>query len=339
MIAALSFSVPAQGGDISASCAVVMDADTLQTLYSKNIDEQRPVASTTKIMTSLLACESGRLSQTVDITWEMVNTEGSLLGLRVGDRISLYDLVAGMLLPSGNDAANAAALFLAGSFSDFAAMMNERARSLGMNGSYFTTPSGLDEGGNRSTARDLALLTAHALKNSDFAQLFARSSYDVEINGEKLRVYNHNRLLSEMDGCIGGKTGYTQKAGRCLVSAVRRGSNTLVCVTLGAPDDWNDHKKLYPACFDKYCDFLIDEQLAVPAVGGTENSVAAICRASVRVLSKNRVTYELYLLPFVYCPVRRGQVIGRVVVKYDEKELLTADITAAGDVEYYAGTE
>lgn len=312
-----------------------MDADTYEVLYQKNADEQRSIASTTKILPSVIACESGRLSETVTVTWDMVNTHGSLLGLREGDQITLYDLVAGMLLPSGNDAANAAAIFLAGSLEDFSALMNEKARSLGMEASYFVTPSGLDEGDHHSTARDMALLTAYAVKNSDFAEIFAMSSYEVTINGEKQTIYNHNRLLQELEGCTGGKTGFTDKAGRCLVSTAQRNGNTLVCVTLGAPDDWNDHKKLYEECFAKYESCTFTDTIAVPAVGGTKNEINCAYSAELHVLNKNLVTVELYAFPFVYCPVSAGDKLGKAVIKYKEKEIFVADITAQENAEYH----
>lgn len=312
-----------------------MDADTYEVLYQKNADEQRSIASTTKILPSIIACESGRLSETVTVTWDMVNTHGSLLGLREGDQITLYDLVAGMLLPSGNDAANAAAIFLAGSLEDFSALMNEKARSLDMEASYFVTPSGLDEGDHHSTARDMALLTAYAVKNSDFAEIFAMSSYEVTINGEKQMIYNHNRLLQELEGCTGGKTGFTDKAGRCLVSTAQRNGNTLVCVTLGAPDDWNDHKKLYEECFAKYESFTFTDTISVPAVGGTKNEINCAYSAELHVLNKNLVTVELYAFPFVYCPVSAGDKLGKAVIKYKEKEIFVADITAQENAEYH----
>ena len=325
----------ASAAEISAASAIVMDADTCEVLYQKNPDEKRPIASTTKIMSSLIACESGKLNETVNITWDMVNTQGSLLGLRKNDKITLYDLVLGMILPSGNDAANAAAIYLSGSISEFSSVMNQKAAQLGMSNSLFVTPSGLDEGDHHSTARDMALLTANALKNETFAKIFAMSSADVTINGEKHTIYNHNRLLQELQGCIGGKTGYTDKAGRCLVSAAERNGNTLVCVTLGAPDDWNDHKKLYEECFSKYSSATVSDSINIPAVGGTKDVIRCSYFAEVSVLNKNFVTVELFAFPFVYCPVSSGDKVGKAVIKYKEKEIQTVYIMAAENAEYY----
>ena len=203
-----------------------------------------------------------------------------------------------------------------------------------MEASYFVTPSGLDEGDHHSTARDMALLTAYAVKNSDFAEIFAMSSYEVTINGEKQTIYNHNRLLQELEGCTGGKTGFTDKAGRCLVSTAQRNGNTLVCVTLGAPDDWNDHEKLYEECFAKYESCTFTDTIAVPAVGGTKNEINCAYSAELHVLNKNLVTVELYAFPFVYCPVSAGDKLGKAVIKYKEKEIFVADITAQENAEY-----
>lgn len=324
----------AQAAEISAASAIVLDAATLEVLYQKNADEERPIASTTKILPSLIACESGKLDETVNITWDMVNTEGSLLGLRENDQITLRDLVAGMLLPSGNDAANAAAIYLSGSLEDFAAVMNRKAAELGLHRSLFVTPSGLDAGDHHSTARDMAVLTANALKNTDFSKIFKMPSADIRINGETHTIYNHNRLLQELEGCIGGKTGFTEKAGRCLISAAERNGNTLVCVTLGAPDDWNDHKKLYEECFAKYRQEFFSAGLDVAAVGGVKDKIKCSYSAEVSVLNKNLVTVELYVFPFVYCPVSAGDQIGKAVIKYKEKEIRTVKITADESAEY-----
>ena len=159
-------------------------------------------------------------------------------------------------------------------------------------------------------------------------------SADIRINGETHTIYNHNRLLQELEGCIGGKTGFTEKAGRCLVSAAERNGNTLVCVTLGAPDDWNDHKKLYEECFAKYRQEFFSAGLDVAAVGGVKDKIKCSYSAEVSVLNKNLVTVELYVFPFVYCPVSVGDQIGKAVIKYKEKEIRTVKITADESAEY-----
>ncbi len=333
VISLLSFN--AYAFDCSAASAIVMDSLTCEVLYQKNINEKRSIASTTKIMTALIACESGRLNETVKITFDMVNTFGTLLGLRENDEITLRDLVKGMLLPSGNDAANATALFLGGSFEGFSQMMNKRAAELGMRDSLFVTPSGLDEGNHHSTAYDMALLASAAMNNSNFARICSEKSSEVIINGKKQTIYNHNKLLLKLDDCVGIKTGYTDKAGRCLVSAVKRGGNTLVCVTLNDADDWNDHINLYTECFDMYCEVELSESVILQLVGGSKDELKALYSKSVSVIDKDNVKVEIYIMPFVYAPIFKGEKVGIVRFKYKEKEIAAVDLIAAEDVEYY----
>ncbi|MGN1203266.1 MAG: D-alanyl-D-alanine carboxypeptidase family protein, partial [Eubacterium sp.] len=229
------FPITAYGTDISAQSAIVMDADTGIILYEKNAYEERSIASTTKIMTALLAIESSRLDETVKITDIMLQTEGSSLGLKAGDTLTLNDLVIGMMLTSGNDSANAIACFLSGDLEEFSALMNKRAGEIGMYNTYFVTPSGLDEGGHHSTAHDMALLTAVAVKNETFCKIVSMQSAKITISSNEVVVYNHNKLLSMDNDIFGVKTGYTEKAGRCLVSAKKYHGNKLICVTLNAP--------------------------------------------------------------------------------------------------------
>ena len=240
------------GADNSATSAIVLDADTKTILYEKNAYECRSMASTTKIMTALLAIESNMLDNLVVITAEMLDTEGSALGLNIDDKITLNDLVVGMMMTSGNDSANAVAYFLGQDLEGFAKMMNAKAKEIGMKSTVFVTPSGLDDGDHHSTAYDMALLGAYAVKNEAFAKISAMKSADITISNKKVTVYNHNKLLAMDENFFGIKTGYTSKAGRCLVSAKECNGNKLICVTLNAPDDWNDHIRLMNECGKKY---------------------------------------------------------------------------------------
>ena len=327
------------GAECSAASAIVIDGLTNEILYEKNAYEERSMASTTKIMTSLIACESGKLDDVVSVTDEMVNVIGTSLGLRAGDKISLYDLVVGMLIVSGNDAANAAAIYLGGSIEGFAKMMNEKAESIGMKNSLFVTPSGLDEGKHHSTAYDMAVLASNAIENEIFAQICKEKRLEVTINGEKQSVYNHNKLLSYLDDCIGIKTGYTEKAGRCLVSAVNRNGKIMICVTMNDGNDWNDHISLFKECDKKYQKKEIKDVVNINVVGGVKDKVSAAYSAEVNVLSPEYVTVECYYFPFVYAPVEQGDEIGKIIVKYKEKEVTSAPITAEESVEYYAKQE
>lgn len=225
-----------------------MDADTGAVFYEKNADVPSLIASTTKIMTGLLVCENCDLDEKVTVPQEAVGIEGSSVYLRAGETLTVRDLLYGMLLQSGNDAATALALHLSGSVEAFAEQMNKKVCELGLTNTHFANPHGLDDEGNYGSARDLATLTAYALKNPDFAQAVSTKSYRV---GERCFV-NHNKLLWRCEGAIGVKTGYTKKAGRILVSAAERNGRTLICVTVSAPDDWNDHCKLYDYGFSQY---------------------------------------------------------------------------------------
>ena len=241
-----------RGQDVSAASAIVMETTARRVLYAKNADARLPMASTTKIMTALLAVESGQWDREITVTAEMLKTEGSSIYLQEGDVLTLESLVLGLMLESGNDAALTIAIALAGSEAEFAAQMNRRAAELGMTGTHFVTASGLDDDEHYTTARDMALLACAAMDNPVLEGVAARTQATVDIGGKQPRkrtFTNHNRLLKEMDGCIGVKTGFTKKSGRCLVSCCQRDGIRVVTVTLKAPDDWRDHVYLTDFAF------------------------------------------------------------------------------------------
>lgn len=232
----------------SARCAVVMDAASGEILYESRADEKNLIASTTKIMTGYLACRLVNLDAEIEIPPEAVGVEGSSLYLNAGERLTGDALLYGMLLHSGNDAATALAIAGAGSEADFVACMNREAEALGLTNTSFANPHGLDDENNYSTARDLAFLTAAALRDENFRRVV--STRTKTIGGRVLT--NHNKLLWTCEGCIGVKTGYTKAAGRILVSAAERDGRTLICVTIHDPNDWTDHKALYDWAFARY---------------------------------------------------------------------------------------
>ena len=233
----------------SAGRGVLMDADTGELLWSRHPDEPGLIASTTKIMTGWLVCQAGDLDRPVTVSAEAVGVEGSSLYLKEGEILTREELLFGTLLQSGNDAALALAIDAAGSGEAFAARMNEAARRLGLQNTHYANPHGLDQEGNYSSVRDLALLTAAALGNGDFRRIV--SSKTAVVSGERVLV-NHNKLLWRCPGCIGVKTGYTRAAGRLLVSAAEREGRTLICVTANDPDDWTDHQALLDWGFAQY---------------------------------------------------------------------------------------
>ncbi|MBO4418884.1 MAG: D-alanyl-D-alanine carboxypeptidase [Oscillospiraceae bacterium] len=234
---------------LSAGCAVLMDADTGAVLYARHPDNPGLIASTTKIMTALLACQAGDLDRPVTIPAQAVGVEGSSLYLKEGETLTREELLYGTMLQSGNDAALALAIDVGGSEAAFVEQMNETARALGLQNTHYANPHGLDSEGNYSTARDLALLTAKALENPDFLRICGTKA--VKVAGERA-LTNHNKLLWRCPGCIGVKTGYTKAAGRLLVSAARREGRTLICVTINDPADWQDHVSLLDWGFGRY---------------------------------------------------------------------------------------
>lgn len=229
---------------VSAASACVMTGSG-KCLYEKDGDSFRPIASTTKIMTALLTLElgEGQLDEPFPVGDE-VKVEGSALGIKPGAEVTLRLLVWGMLLSSGNDAAAAAAIRLGGSFEGFAELMNQKAAELGMENTHYVTPSGLDAEGQGSSARDLAVLACAALQNPEFRKVCGQTNGHMTVGGVEYWMSNHNRLLKEYDGCIGLKTGYTDAAGRCLVSAAERDGAVIVSVVLHDPEDWDDSAAL-----------------------------------------------------------------------------------------------
>lgn len=232
----------AQAVGTSASSAILMEADSGRVLYTANPDEPRLIASITKLMTALTALESGHsLEERVTIQAADTRTEGSALYLKAGEQVTLETLLYGLLLHSGNDAALAIARACGGSVEAFVAAMNEKAQALGMKNTHFANPNGLNDEDHYSTARDMALLARACLENETLAQMV--STRTITLEG---RTYtNHNKLLWQYEGCVGLKTGYTERAGRTLVSAAKRGEMTLIAVTLNDPNDWADHAALF----------------------------------------------------------------------------------------------
>ena len=289
-----------------------MDAASGRILYEKNASERSLIASTTKIMTALVVCEQSNLSDRVKIPPEAVGIEGSSMYLQEGEILTVQDLLYGLMLHSGNDAAVALAIYCGGTEADFVTMMNEKAELLGLTDTHFANPNGLDHDGNYSTALDLARLSVYALQNEDFLRTV--SCKTVTVGGRTLR--NHNKLLFTYDGAIGVKTGYTKAAGRILVSAAERDGRRLVAVTIQAPDDWNDHAALLDYGFSCFQRALLVEQGGivgtVPVVGGTGESVGVRSAADFwyPMGAGETCSLRLRLPAFVYAPVEAVEEAG-----------------------------
>ncbi len=327
----LSMPIGAEGVSITARSAIVINADTLEVLYQSNAQERLSMASTTKIMTGLLLAESGRLDETVCCTKEMVSVEGSSLGLKAGDYITARDLLYGLMLMSGNDAANVTAYFISGSEEAFANLMNDKAKKIGLKDTHFVTPSGLDAEGHYTTAYDLALLTAYALKNSEFKAVCGAYTATIHFGNPPLKytIKNHNRLLAEYDGCIGVKTGFTKKSGRCLVTAAERDGAKIIAVTLKDPNDWRDHKQLLDYGFSSIvpCKKEVPDK-NISVLGGTEKGI--LCAKPFEIYCKeeniNRFSLVYELPDLTFAPIEEGEILGKVClmlgdIKVAEKAL------------------
>ncbi len=338
-----SFSAYADGQpQTSAKSAILINADNLQVLYAKDENTKRPMASTTKIMTALIALEKAAVNdKVVTITNEMVRVEGSSMGLLPGDQVTLKTLAIGMLTVSGNDAANSAAIAISGSIAAFSDLMNQRAKELQLNDSHFVTPSGLDNSEHYTTAHDLAVLAAAAMKNNDFAKIASQKQVNVQYvtPDHTRRLSNHNKLLSMYDGCTGVKTGFTDKSGRCLVSSAEKNGIRLIAVTLSDPNDWDDHMKMMDYGFSQLVNYRIDDSgftAKLPVVGGLRESVDVkgstgnnLVLSAEDSMGINRV---VVLPKFVYAPVEKGQVLGTVHYVLNGKSVASTEIVADSGV-------
>ncbi|PYZ94458.1 D-alanyl-D-alanine carboxypeptidase [Salipaludibacillus keqinensis] len=241
--------------NVSAEGAILMEQESGRILYEKNSRTQMRIASITKIMTAILAIESGKLDETVTVSSRAFGTEGSSIYLAEGEKIPLNDLVYGLMLRSGNDAAVAIAEHVGGSLEGFIYLMNEKAREIGMSQTVFSNPHGLDDHEEHySTAYDMALLTQYAMKNPVYQEVSATETYRSETKENRIRVFNNkNRLLTQLyPASTGGKTGYTKRAKRTLVSTAEKNEMDLIAVTINAPSDWYDHMNLFEWGFEHF---------------------------------------------------------------------------------------
>ena len=323
---------------VSATSAILIDADTAEILYEKNAYEKRSMASTTKIMTGIIAVESGMLNETVTVT-EKPYIEGTAIGFNKGDKLTLKDLCYALLLESGNDAALLISRYFSGTEDDFSLLMNEKAVEIGMKSTNFVTASGLDADEHYTTAYDMALLGAYAVKNRDFREICSSKSYKAEYIEPQITRYfsNHNRLLSSCDGAIGIKTGFTKKSGRCLVSACEREGKKLVAVTLNAPDDWNDHEKLYSYGYSLYeqksLELDIPSEIIVKGSDKTNIKTGNPSSISVKALKNSTLTVKILLNKIIYAPVKKQDVLGGIIVSQNGKCIKRFDIVSLEDAD------
>ena len=307
---------------LSASSAILMDADGGTVLFSKDADARLPMASTTKIMTALVALTLADAKEEIRVPAGAVGIEGSSAYLKEGELFTLEELLYALLLQSANDAAAAIAISLAGSVDAFVEEMNRAASALGLSDTHFETPGGLDGDTHYTTARDLAHLTQVALEHPLLQKIVSTKTYTIPASDDRTQrsFVNHNKLLFRYDGCIGVKTGFTKKSGRCLVSAAERDGVRLIVVTLDDPDDWRDHVSLFDYGFSRLQAKTIcraGEVLSdLALVGGTEKALSLVPAHDLTLTLPKDAQIKLVfdLPPFAYAPLNSGEQMGTLLV-------------------------
>lgn len=334
---------------INSRAAVVIDRKTKTILYGKNEMSKRAMASTTKIMTAMVVIQNTNLDNIVEISKKAAATGGSVLKVRAGDKITVRDLLYGLLLRSGNDTAVALAEYVGGSIEGFSKLMNQNAENLGLSNTHFVTPHGLDHAEHYTTAYELAIITDYALKNEVFAQIVGTKTHTITVNGISRTINNTNELLGNLNGVYGVKTGFTNGAGRCLVTSAKRGDMDVICVVIGADtkkDRTQDSVKLIEYIFQNYelvnlnekikenfknwnninADRIhiekgTGEKLELDLVTKNEEITYPILKGT-----EDKITINIEANLELKAPIETGTQIGKVIVKYEENVIKELDI-------------
>lgn len=325
---------------VSARAAALYEPETKRFLYTKNSDEKLGMASTTKIMTALLALEILEPTENILVDDRAVGIEGSSIYLRSGEIMNALDLIYAVLLQSANDAAAALAYRISGSIEAFAELMNQKARELGLKDTNFTNPHGLDDKNHYTTAHDLAIISASALQNIDFKKISSTYKKEVQSSETTRLLVNHNKMLKMYDGCIGVKTGYTKKSGRCLVSAAEKDFLTMICVTINAPDDWNDHTRMldygYSLLEAKMLASEGDFKYTIPVVNGSKDVVTVSNKEEIKkIFQKNDSDIKSYvkLSHYVAAPIKEGDILGTVIFTKNGVTIASLNLYASENID------
>ena len=328
------------GETISAQAAIVMEQSTGRVLYAANADAVLPMASTTKIMTALCVLENAELADTVTIDARMAGIEGSSMYLEVGETLTVEQLLYGLMLRSGNDAAVALALHVSGSVEDFVELMNQKAEELGLSHTHFANPHGLPAAEHYTTARELAIITCAAYENADFRRIVATQYVAVPWDGHPYdrAMKNKNKMLTLCEGGNGVKTGYTKAAGRCLVSGALRQGMQLVCVVLNAPDMWNDSLRLLDNGFENYSMTTVLDSLEpvvqLPCTFSDQTvPVLPMWDAAVPLKEGEQAEIALELPENLTSGVARGEVLGYAMIGIKEMEPVRVPLIAGETVQ------
>lgn len=326
---------------VSAECACVIDATTGRVIYNKNMEKQHTMASTTKIMTALVALENSNMEDIVTVSKNAAGEEGTSLYLKAGQKATMEDLLYGLMLQSGNDAAIAIAEGVSGTVADFATLMNKKAQEIGAANSSFKNPNGLDEDGHFTTAYDLAVITREAMKNEKFCEIVSTKSKLI-LDGTQT-VSNHNKMLRMYEGCTGVKTGFTKKSGRCLVTSAERGGVKVIAVTLNAPNDWNDHAMMLDYAFETTCCYTVIAAgmtvNTVPVINGTSNTLELSAQEDFAITENKgekfkNITVKCNIPESVTAPITEGEVVGDLTVYYCDEPQKTLKLVASASVGY-----
>ena len=336
----------------SRSC-IVFDRNSHMILYGKNENSQVKMASTTKIMTAIVIIENGNLKDTVEVSKKAASTGGSRLGLKAGDKITVHDLLYGLMLVSGNDAAVCLAEHIGEDIQGFADLMNKKAYELGLTNTHYESPHGLDSDGHYTTAYELAVLSDYALKNETFSRIVGTKNYTVSINGYSKSLSNTNELLGNLNGVYGVKTGFTNGANRCLVTACKRNDMDIICVVLGADTKkfrTQDSIKLIEFAFKNYTyinandiannafesweqnnieNIYINKSSSFPelSLNLLENPIISINKSST-----NNIDTHISIYPNLEAPIDSNTILGTLTLTSGNEEIATLNIITSSDI-------
>lgn len=332
---------------------VVYDRISKSMIIGKNEDVKSAMASTTKIMTTIVILEKADLNEKVTVSAKAGGTGGSRLGLKKGDKASVKNLLYGLMLRSGNDAAVALAEHVGGSVKEFAELMNEKAAELGLTNTHFVTPHGLDDPNHYTTALELAKLTDYAMDNETFARIVGTKSTTIYINNQPRQINNTNELLGVLNGVVGVKTGFTNNAGRCLVTETKRNNMDVITIVLGADtkkDRTKDSVNLIEYTFSKYKMYNLEEQIIeefnkwkninekrILIIKGKQSNpklaLGAVEKATIPICDDDKIEYSINALTEVEAPVEQWNVMGTLTVKLNGEILENIDIVNINEVQ------
>ncbi|MCX7904217.1 MAG: D-alanyl-D-alanine carboxypeptidase [Caloramator sp.] len=337
------FKVLGNSKELNLNCvsATILDQESGRILYSKNGNKILPMASTTKIMTAIVAIERGNIKDVVTISTKAASVPGSSAGLKAGDKVTLEELLYGLMLKSGNDAAVAIAEHIAGNVQNFVKLMNNKAIEIGALNTSFITPHGLDADDHFTTANDLAKITAYAMKNELFAKIVATKEISSGITGPFKYSYNNiNKFLFRVDNSDGVKTGYTGNAGKCLVASVRHKFGRYICVVLNSADRWKDAEKLVQFASQNYVFIKAFDKnevvKSIPLYGGTEKNIFAQTKSELYLPilpeEKDKIKVELFTPSVLFAPISKNEIVGNVVVKINDTIIAKYPLVSDRDI-------